>query len=89
MSDLLPVPSKYHCPSCQREIYLRRRKTCEFCGKPLPDSVRLSPDELEAVDTEMKELRERRERDKENEEEAKRQKRRRDSDGNASLYIPL
>jgi hypothetical protein len=86
VSDILPLPSKYHCPACGREIYLRRRATCEFCGKALPESMRLSPDELEAVDQEMKEMHERRERDKEREEAAKRETRRR-QDGDAGAYI--
>lgn len=85
MSDLLPLPSKYHCPACGREIYLRRRVTCEFCGKPLPESMRLSADELEAVDEQLRELRERRERDKERDEEEKREQRRR-TGGDAGTY---
>ena len=84
MSDILPLPSKYHCPACGREIYLRRRATCEFCGKALPESMRLSPDELEAVDQEMKELHERRERDRKKEEEKQRERRKaQDSSGAA------
>ncbi len=86
MSDLLPLPSKYHCPACGREIYLRRRVTCEFCGKPLLESMRLSADELEVVDEQMRELRERRERDKEREEEDKRENQRRAS-GDTGTYM--
>jgi hypothetical protein len=74
MSDILPLPSKYHCPACQREIYLRRRATCEFCGEALPESVRLSPEELAAIDKEMEEMRARRERDRKKEEERKRKR---------------
>jgi len=25
MGDILKVPGKFHCPACQREVYLRRR----------------------------------------------------------------
>jgi hypothetical protein len=32
----------FHCPSCGREVYNRRRKKCEFCGSELPPSLRLS-----------------------------------------------
>lgn len=81
MSDLLNVPSKYHCPACQREVYLRRRKTCEFCGAELPESVRLSEDEREIVDEQMRELHERRDRDRAQEEEKERERRRRDDGG--------
>ena len=36
----------FHCPSCGREIYYRRRKNCEFCGTELPPSLRLSEAQL-------------------------------------------
>ena len=32
----------FHCPSCGREMYNRRRKNCELCGTQLPPSLRLS-----------------------------------------------
>jgi len=85
MSDLLRVPGKYHCTVCQREVYLRRRKTCEFCGAELPESVRLSEDEREIVDEQMRALRDRRERDRAEEEEKERERRRRDDGGAASI----
>ena len=72
MSDLLKIPSKYHCPACEREIYTRRRKTCEFCGAALPEEVRLSPEEIAAVDQEIAEIHARRELAREKEEEERR-----------------
>ncbi|MFI5380532.1 MAG: hypothetical protein ACHRHE_14645 [Tepidisphaerales bacterium] len=36
----------FHCPSCGREVYNRRRKNCEFCGSELPPSLRLSAAQL-------------------------------------------
>jgi hypothetical protein len=85
VSDLLKVPGKYHCPACGREVYLRRRKTCEFCGAELPESVQLSEDEREIVDEQMRELHDRRARDRAEEEEKKRERRRRDDGGSALI----
>ncbi len=36
----------FHCPSCGREVYIRRRKRCEFCGAEMPLSLRLSASQL-------------------------------------------
>ena len=36
----------FHCPSCGREMYNRRRKNCELCGTQLPPSLRLSEAQL-------------------------------------------
>ena len=44
-----------HCPSCQRLIYTRRRADCEWCGHPLPEELRLSKAEIEAIDAEIDE----------------------------------
>lgn len=29
----------FKCPGCNRPIYNRRRKACEFCGDAIPDSL--------------------------------------------------
>lgn len=41
------------CPDCQRTIYSRRRTTCEWCGKPLPEKLRLTEGEIAAMDAEL------------------------------------
>lgn len=40
----------FKCPSCNRPLYNRRRATCEFCGKPVPDALRLSGDRRAKID---------------------------------------
>jgi len=37
----------YHCPSCQRVLYDRRRKTCGFCGAELPPELLFTPEQVE------------------------------------------
>jgi ribosomal protein L37E len=32
----------FKCVSCEKPLYNRRRKTCEFCGAAIPESLRLS-----------------------------------------------
>jgi hypothetical protein len=80
---LLNVPGKFHCPACRREVYTRRRKTCEFCGAELPEAVRLSPEEIDWVDDEIEVMRQRRERDREKAEE----ERRKNDSGSAGLGV--
>lgn len=42
-----------HCPACQRLIYTRRRKDCEWCGKALPEELLLTKEEIAAIDAEL------------------------------------
>ncbi|MBI2924475.1 MAG: hypothetical protein HYY24_02090 [Verrucomicrobia bacterium] len=56
----------YHCPSCQRVIFSRRLKNCDFCGAEIPAHLRFTPKEIEALNRKMAELAERRkQRDRE------------------------
>jgi predicted nucleic acid-binding Zn ribbon protein len=66
---------KYQCPTCQRVLYSRRLKHCGFCGAPIPDGLRFTPEETAAIDQQMSELEKQhkqRERDIEEEEAARR-----------------
>ncbi len=64
-----------HCPACERLIYARRRKDCEWCGKALPDELLLTKDEIAALDAELdrieRERTERRAREEKEREERK------------------
>ena len=42
-----------NCPSCNRLLYSRQRKTCGFCGATLPPEVLLSEDEIAAIKAEQ------------------------------------
>jgi DNA repair exonuclease SbcCD ATPase subunit len=42
-----------HCPACERLIYTRRRKDCEWCGKPLPAELLLTKEEIASIDAEI------------------------------------
>jgi ribosomal protein L37E len=48
----------YNCPSCQRVLYNRRLKTCGFCGAPIPEEWRFTPEESAALDRRLAELEE-------------------------------
>ncbi|HEY9825117.1 MAG TPA: hypothetical protein V6D19_06695 [Stenomitos sp.] len=37
---------QFICPACGRQVFNRRHGKCEFCGKDLPPSMLLSPDQL-------------------------------------------
>jgi len=50
----------YRCPSCQRELYNRRLKACGFCGAPIPEELRFTPEEIAKLDRETAELEEKR-----------------------------
>ncbi len=71
MSKLLPRPSQYECPACHREIYSRKRKTCEFCGAELPEEMRLSTEEIAVMEKEIDEIQAGHEQERERQEEAK------------------
>jgi hypothetical protein len=40
----------FKCKNCGRPLYNRRRKTCEFCGRDIPESDRLSVAQMRFVD---------------------------------------
>jgi transcription elongation factor Elf1 len=71
VSKLLPRPGKYECPACQREIYSRKRRTCEFCGAELPEEMRLSTEEIEVMEKEIEEIQAGHEQERERQEEEK------------------
>jgi len=50
----------HKCPSCQRVLYNRRLKACGFCGAPIPEELRFTPEEIAALDRKMAELEEQR-----------------------------
>ena len=65
---------KYQCPTCQRVLYSRRLSHCGFCGAPIPDGLRFTPEEMAAIDQQMAELekqRKKRERDAKEDEVAR------------------
>lgn len=39
----------YNCPNCQRPLYNRRLTQCGFCGAPIPENLRFTPDEISAL----------------------------------------
>jgi hypothetical protein len=51
---------KYQCPTCQRVLYNRRLKRCGFCGAPIPEGLRFTPEESAALEQKMAELEEQR-----------------------------
>ena len=62
----------HHCPNCQRIIFNRRLKRCDFCGAVILAELRFSAEEIVELDREMAQLAERRKkRDLEQEEERK------------------
>jgi len=50
----------HHCPSCQRVLYNRRLTRCGFCGAPIPDELRFTPEEIAVLDKKMADLEEQR-----------------------------
>ena len=60
-----------NCPHCNRLIYSRRRKHCDFCGNELPPECLFSEDEIEELDRQRQLLAERRAAFKAKEEEEK------------------
>ncbi|WP_412479967.1 hypothetical protein [Azonexus sp. IMCC34839] len=38
--------NQFVCPACGRQVFNRLHGKCEFCGKDLPASILLSPDQL-------------------------------------------
>ena len=46
----------HRCPSCQRVLYNRRLKACGFCGAPIPEELRFTPEEVASLDRQMAEV---------------------------------
>lgn len=40
----------HFCPSCRRVLYNRRAAHCGFCGAPIPENLRFTPEEIAALD---------------------------------------
>ncbi len=43
---------KFVCPACEKTIFNRRLKQCEFCQAELPDSLRYSEQDLQRIESE-------------------------------------
>jgi hypothetical protein len=52
----------HYCPNCQRVLYNRRLTHCGFCGAPIIQSLRFTPEQIAALDRAMAELEEQRKR---------------------------
>ena len=70
----------YRCPSCQRIIFNRRLKNCDFCAAEIPDSLRFTPEEIAALDREMAELASRRKQRDQEADKAEKERRADDDD---------
>jgi len=46
----------YNCPKCQRVLYNRRLTRCGFCGAPIPEELRFTPEEIAALERKTAEL---------------------------------
>ena len=46
--------SKFKCPACGFQIFNRRVPKCERCGSALPPELLYSPEQLAALDAELK-----------------------------------
>jgi len=44
------------CPSCHRALYDRRFKTCGYCGAPIPESRRYTPEQTAELEKTLAEL---------------------------------
>jgi predicted nucleic acid-binding Zn-ribbon protein len=66
-----------NCPHCHRLLYSRQQPRCGFCGKPLPEDLRLAPHEIDEIKAEIREIDARRAKAKEKEEEEREAIRRR------------
>jgi len=60
LSDASLTAMNNKCPSCQRMLYNRRLKACGFCGAPIPEELRFTPEEIAALDRKAAELEEQR-----------------------------
>jgi hypothetical protein len=66
-----------NCPHCHRLLYSRQHPRCGFCGKPLPEALRLAPHEIDEIKAEIREIDARRAKAKEKDEEEREAIRRR------------
>ena len=48
----------HDCPTCKRVLYNRRLARCGFCGAPIPQELRFTPEESAELDRKMAELEE-------------------------------
>ncbi len=47
---------KHHCPNCQRALYTRRLPKCGFCGALIPEELRFTGAETDALEKKTAEL---------------------------------
>jgi predicted nucleic acid-binding Zn ribbon protein len=69
----------HYCQSCQRVLYNRRLTHCGFCGAPIPENLRFTPEEIAALDRNMAEMEEQRKQRERAAAEAEEEARRRDA----------
>ena len=75
----------YFCPKCQRDLYNRRLTHCGFCGAPIPEKLRFTPEQIAKLDQEMAELDERRKQRQLAAEKDEKERRQREADSSASF----
>jgi hypothetical protein len=39
----------FKCPNCGRELYNRKRETCEFCDSVVPRNLRLTASQIASI----------------------------------------
>ena len=76
----------HNCPSCQRVLYNRRLKACGFCGAPIPEELRFTPDEVAVLDRKMAEMEEQRQQRERAAAKAEEEARQRDA-GDPGIYF--
>ena len=79
----------HKCPSCQRVLYNRRLEACGFCGAPIPEELRFTPEEIAQLDRSMassEEQRRHREQLREQEGEKEEERQRVAKNGSPSNY---
>ena len=75
----------HKCPSCQRVLYDRRLKACGFCGAPIPEDLRFTPEERAELDRSVaKSEQQRRDREQLREQEEEKQEERQRPSKNSS-----
>jgi hypothetical protein len=75
----------YLCPECQRELYNRRLAHCGFCGAPIPEELRFTPEQIAKLDREMADLDERRKQRQLEAEKDEKERREREIDSSGYL----
>lgn len=81
------------CPSCQRVLYNRRLEACGFCGAPIPEELRFTPEEMAELDRKMAQSEEQRRhreqvRVQEDEKQAERQRAAKNGSSSKSGGLP-